>query len=71
MSLMARFVDERFLAHRQRSTSIAGMVGVVVAVGIFEWRLWVDDVWSWDVLAVALVMVAAKLAVMVWSFWTD
>lgn len=67
MSFLGRLVDERFLAHRQRSTSIGGMVGGALAICLFGWRYYVDGIWSWDLLAVGVTVVVVKLAVMVWS----
>jgi hypothetical protein len=64
--ILGKFVDERFLEHRRRSTSIAGIAACLVAIGLFEYRLFVDHIWSWDLLAVALTMVAVKMAMMVW-----
>lgn len=63
--------DERFLAHRRRSTGLAGLAGVLVSVGLFEYRLLADGVWRWDLLAVGLAMVAVKLASMVWLRFAD
>ena len=57
--LLGRVVDERFLNHRLRSTSFGGMAGTVVAVGLFEYRYFHDHFWSWDLLAVAVTVVAA------------
>ena len=71
MNLLGRLVDERFLEHRRRSTSIAGVVGGYVAVGLFAWHYYVDHVWSWDLLAVALTIVIVKLGLMTWSFLTS
>ena len=71
MSLLSRFVDERFLEHRRRSTSIAGVAGGVVAVGLFEYRNLHDHRWDWDLLAVALAIVLVKVAVMIWYRLTD
>jgi hypothetical protein len=68
MSPMRRFVDERFLAHRRRSTSLAGMAGALVAVSLFTHHVWFQGVWSWDLFAVFATMVAVKLAAMVWSY---
>ena len=59
-------VDERFLEHRRRSTSMAGILAMLVAIGIFEYRLLHDHVWSWDLLAVVLTFVAIKLSMMAW-----
>jgi len=71
MKFLGKVVDERFLEHRRRSTSVAGMVGAVVAVGLFEYRLLIDHVWSWDLLAVGIAMVVVKLALMAWYFVTN
>ena len=63
---VSRVVDERFQVHRLRSTSIGGVTAALVAIGLFEYRLFTRHVWSWDLLAVALTMVVVKLAAMVW-----
>lgn len=70
MSLLGRFVDERFLEHRRWSMSWAGLVGGYVAVGLFAWHYYVDHVFSWDLLAVALAIAVVKTALMAWSFAT-
>lgn len=59
-------VDERFLNHRLRSSSLAGIVGALVAIVLFEYRYYANHVWSWDLLAVAITFVVVKLAVMAW-----
>ena len=64
-------VDERFLMHRLRSTSIGGIVGAVVAVGLFEYYNIVHDERRWDLAAVAVSMVVVKLALMAWYHFTD
>jgi hypothetical protein len=71
MSFLARFVDERFLNHRLRSTSIAGITGGLLAIGLFAYRYYIDHLWSWDLLAVALTFVGVKLIAMVWYRLTD
>jgi hypothetical protein len=71
MSFLARFVDERFLNHRLRSTSLAGITGGVLAICLFAYRYYVDHLWSWDLLAVALTFVGVKLITMVWFRLTD
>lgn len=65
MKIPGRVVDERLLAHRLRSTSFGGITAALVAVGLFEYRLFTQHVWNWDLLAVALTMVVVKLAAMV------
>ena len=59
-------IDERFLEHRRRSTSIASLVGAVVAYGIFLYRLLVNHVISWDLFAVIAAMALVKVGMMVW-----
>ncbi len=59
-------IDERFLNHRLRSTSLAGIVGGLAAIGLFAYRYYVNHVWSWDLFAVAITIVAVKLAAMTW-----
>lgn len=71
MSILSRVIDERFLAHRRQSTSIAGVIGGALATCLFAWRYYVDHIWSWDLLAVSLTVVVVKLAVMAWYYLTD
>lgn len=66
LPFFGRFIDERFLMHRLRSTSLAGIVGGCTAVLLFEYRLIHDGVWSRDLLAVAITIVVVKLAAMIW-----
>ena len=49
----------------------AGVAGGVAAAGIFAWRYYVNDVWSWDLFAVAVTMAGVKLAAMLWFRITD
>jgi hypothetical protein len=67
MGFFARVFDERFMYHRLRSTSIAGIAGACVAGGFFLWHYYVDHAWSWELLSVMLTMVAVKWVVMAWS----
>jgi hypothetical protein len=71
MNILSRAVDERFLSHRLRSTSLAGVIGGVTAIGLFGYRYYFDHLWSWDLLAVSLTIVGVKLAAMTWYFLTD
>ena len=64
--ILGQFVDERFLEHRRRSSSLAGIVAACLAIALFEYRLFANRVWSWDLLSIALTFVAVKLAVMAW-----
>jgi len=71
MSILERFVDERFLAHRRQSTAVAGQVAMVLAMSLFLWRHYADHVWSWDLFAVGLAFAAVKLGMMAWRLTHD
>ena len=71
MSILSRVVDERFLTHRRRSTSAAGVIGGALAASLFAYRYYADHVWSWDLLAVSLTVVVVKLSLMTWYVLTD
>ena len=71
MSFLSKVVDERFLNHRRRSTSIAGVTGGVLAILLFAYRYYFDHIWSWDLFAVAVAIVLVKLALMAWYVLTD
>jgi hypothetical protein len=64
-------IDERFLNHRLRSTSIAGMCGSMVAGGLFLYRFLVDRIIHWDLFAVVVTMAAVKVGMMLWYRWKD
>jgi hypothetical protein len=71
MSLISKFLDERFFEHRRKSTSIAGVTGGVLAILLFEYRWHHDRRWDWDLLAVGLAFVVVKLIAMAWYYLTD
>jgi len=64
-------VDERFLTHRLRSTSLAGVIGGVTAALLFAYRFYVNHIWSWDILSIALTIAGVKVAMMIWYRFTD
>jgi len=68
--ILRKFVDERFLEHRLRSNSMAGIISCLVALGLFEYRFFANHIWSWDLLSVALTMVVVKLSMMAWYRFT-
>jgi hypothetical protein len=68
---LGKFVDERFLEHRRRSTSMAGIAGALLAAAIFEYRLFHDRVVRWDLLSVVALMVVVKMSMMVWYRFND
>ena len=71
VSILNRLADERFLTHRQRSTSIAGMFTAALALCLFLYRHYTSGVWNMDLLAVGAGFVLLKLALMAWYSLTD
>ena len=69
--IVGKRIDERFLSHRLRSTSFAGIAGAFVAIGLWMYRYYFSHIWSWDLFAVAVTFVMVKLAVMTWFRFTD
>ena len=69
--IVGKAIDERFLNHRLRSTSLAGIIGGVVAILLFAYRYYINHVFSWDLFAVALTIVGVKMAVLIWYRVTD
>jgi len=67
MPFLSQLIDERFLAHRRRSTSIAGQIAAALAIGLFTWHLYIDHEWNWNLLAVGVTFVLVKLVIMFWS----
>ena len=71
MSILSKWVDERFLIHRQRSTSIAGVCASLLAIGLFEYNIIFRHVWRWDLLSVGIAFAVVKLALMTWYSLTN
>ena len=69
--IIGKEIDERFLTHRLKSTSLAGVIGGVLAVGLFAYQHYVNHVWRWDLFAIAATMAAVKLTAMAWYRLTD
>ena len=64
-------IDERFLVHRQRSTSIGGLAGVLLAGILFFHSLLVHDTIKWDLFAIIGTVALVKVAVLLWYRATD
>jgi hypothetical protein len=69
--IVGTLIDERFLNHRLKSTSLAGIVGGITAICLFAYHFYVNHVWSWDLFAVAMTIVGVKLTMMIWYRLTD
>ena len=63
--------DERFLMHRLRSTSVAGVAAGTLAMLLFAWHYYHDHFWSWDLLAVGATMAVVKQGILLWYRLTD
>ncbi|HEY1808435.1 MAG TPA: hypothetical protein VGG42_07715 [Acidobacteriaceae bacterium] len=71
LPLLGGAIDERFLNHRLRSTSLGGIAAGVLAVVLFEYHLIRQHVFRWELLAVGLTMITVKFAAMAWYHFTD
>ena len=71
IAILGKVIDERFLQHRLKSTSLGGIVGGILAICLFAYRSYANHMWNWDLFAVALTIVAVKLLAMVWYRVTD
>jgi hypothetical protein len=69
--ILPRFVDERFLEHRLRSTSLAGIIGGILAILLWGYRFYFGHVLDWYLFAVAMTFITVKMAMMVWYRLTD
>ncbi|MFH1278786.1 MAG: hypothetical protein ABIK65_10455 [Candidatus Eisenbacteria bacterium] len=59
-------VDERFLMHRLKSTSLAGVVGGVSLGLWFAYLYYIKHEARWDLFVILLIMAAIKLGAMVY-----
>ena len=63
-------IDERFLTHRLRSTSIGGLAAILVAAAFFFYNL-SHHVIRWDLFAIVATAAVVKMGVMVWYRMRD
>lgn len=64
-------IDERFLEHRRRSTSIASLAGAVVAYLLFLWHYFTSRTIDWDLFTVIVAIALVKVGMMIWYRLTD
>ena len=65
-SMLPEFVDERFLDHRRRASSAAGMACAALAIGLAFFRWYQDRVVSRDLIAVVATFIVVKYALFFW-----
>jgi len=68
MSFLRQWLDERFFAHRQRSTSLGGMAGVALAGALFFYHYFADRVIDWELFAIIATMALVKIGAMLWFY---
>lgn len=65
------FFDERFLMHRLRSTSIAGVAAGTLAVLLWFYHYVHDHRWDWELLAIGITMAVIKQGLMMYYRFRD
>ena len=63
-------IDERFLTHRLRSTSIGGLAAILAAAAFFFYNLF-HHVIRWDLFAIVATAAIVKMGLMVWYRMRD
>lgn len=69
--VLRKFVDERFLEHRRRSSSIAGLATLWLTLGIFEYQWFHNRIWRWDLLALMGCFGVVKMSLFAWHRFND
>ncbi len=69
--ILRAFVDERFLEHRRRASSIAGFATLISAAVMFEYHIFHDHVVSWDLLLVMATFAVFKIFLFAWYRFND
>jgi hypothetical protein len=64
-------IDERFLVHRQRSTSAGGLAAVLLAGVLFFWGLFTTHVIRWDLFSIIATAGVVKIGLLIWYRSTD
>jgi hypothetical protein len=64
-------IDERFLTHRLKSTSLAGIVSSATAILLWAYHYYIDHELRWELLAIGLTFIAVKFAVLAWYRFND
>jgi uncharacterized membrane protein len=68
---LGQFVDERYLEHRRRASSAAGIVAALAAVVLFEYRYLRYGVWNWDLAMLAIMFAVIKMGLFFWYRFRD
>jgi hypothetical protein len=71
MKILGTAIDERFLTHRLKSTSLAGIVSSATATLLWAWHYYIDHELRWELLAISLTFIAVKFTVLAWYRFND
>ena len=66
MKILGVSIDERFLTHRLKSTSLAGITCVLVAFALWAHHFYIRHVFSWDLFIVIMTNALVKVSSMIW-----
>ena len=58
--------DERFILHRYKSTSFAGLACVLMVAGVWAWDFYRNGEFRKDLFAIILLTALIKVGVMTW-----
>ena len=64
-------IDERFLRHRYKSTSHAGVACALMVLGVFAYQFYAKDVFRMDLAVIATATAVIKLGFMAWYRFRD
>jgi hypothetical protein len=64
-------IDERFLVHRQRSTSAGGLAAVLLAGLLFFRDLFATHAIRWDLVSIVATAAAVKIGLLIWYRHSD
>jgi glucan phosphoethanolaminetransferase (alkaline phosphatase superfamily) len=68
---IAGIIDERFLMHRTRSTSIGGMAAILLTAVFFFYNLFTTHLMRWDLFAIVATAAIVKIAVLIYYRLND
>jgi hypothetical protein len=64
-------LDERFLTHRLRSTSHAGVACALMVIGWFAYEYYLNDTFRADLATIVAITVVIKVSLMIWYRLND
>ena len=69
--VLGKLIDERFMDHRLRAQRAAGLTGFLLADLLFGYRRFVNHIFSWDLLAIAVAVPVIYIALVAWYLITE